>query len=596
MKKLLSIVLCFTLLCLGTAWAEPAPAETAAEPHKVETRQLPVYNAAAKLIYEAMPVYYLDGVSDLPYVDVGEFVKFMNALYSDDNNPRDNYMYEYNEADKICSITYLYNNSSALVDFGSKDIFFSNFNTFAINPIKSQIDILGSSGFNASTGLPELFKRTTNVRIERPGQPRMIPLNDYGIPMIQQDGKNLLPLHTTFDLLVGKPSGLNILVYCNGKQIVMGGKDTVAESQQDPLTGAEISVPTEIGKQFYAEGPARRSEALAAYGVAELCMELDTFYGLKDAHNLNSFTDLLLNTDFYDKLADPDSKVADEAVNDFINFYMDDLHSAYLYNSYLTGVSTELEGHGFGFSRKADFANTDRYGKVLKEIMPEGRNAYQEIGNTAYVTFDTFAADGIDYYNLDLSTPDCIKDTISLVLYCHNQITRENSPVQNVVLDMSMNTGGAADAAVYVIGWFLGEAVITNMDTFTGAQGTATYLVDTNRDREFDDSDSLASRYNLYCLTSPLSFSCGNLVPWVFKTSGLVTLIGDTTGGGSCVVMPMTTAWGTTFQMSGNRKLAFVKNGSFYDVDRGVEPDVVLTRIKSFFEREKLTDMINNLK
>ena len=148
---------------------------------------------------------------------------------------------------------------------------------------------------------------------------------------------------------------------------------------------------------------------------------------------------------------------------------------------------------------------------------------------------------------------------------------------------------------MYVIGWFLGEAVITSMDTFTDAQSTASYLVDTNLDGLFDDKDSLASKYNLYCLISPVSFSCGNLVPWVFKASGMVTLMGDTSGGGSCIVLPMSSAWGTSFQVSGNRKLAFVKNGSFYDVDRGVEPDVVLTKPATFYDREKLVSIIAQL-
>ena len=30
------------------------------------------------------------------------------------------------------------------------------------------------------------------------------------------------------------------------------------------------------------------------------------------------------------------------------------------------------------------------------------------------------------------------------------------------------------------------------------------------------------------------------------------------------------------------------------DVDRGVEPDIVLTKLSSFFDREKLTNIINN--
>ena len=72
-------------------------------------------------------------------------------------------------------------------------------------------------------------------------------------------------------------------------------------------------------------------------------------------------------------------------------------------------------------------------------------------------------------------------------------------------------------------------------------------------------------------------------------------LLGKTSGGGSCVVQHMTTAWGTTFQTSGYRRIAFVKNGSYYDVDRGVEPDHIIDTYEHFFDRNALTEYIHGL-
>ena len=101
--------------------------------------------------------------------------------------------------------------------------------------------------------------------------------------------------------------------------------------------------------------------------------------------------------------------------------------------------------------------------------------------------------------------------------------------------------------------------------------------------------------YNLFCLTSPKSFSCGNLVPSVLKNSHLVTILGQTSGGGSCVVRPLTTADGSIFQISGSMRLAYMKNGSFYDIDQGVEPDFIIPTPKQFYDREYLTGYINEL-
>ena len=173
-------------------------------------------------------------------------------------------------------------------------------------------------------------------------------------------------------------------------------------------------------------------------------------------------------------------------------------------------------------------------------------------------------------------------------------ITRENSPIENVVLDLSCNGGGSVDTAVFVIAWFLGEANIGMKDTMTGAVCASTYRCDANRDREFDERDTVEDK-NLFVLTSPFSFSCGNLVPCALKDSGKVTVLGRTSGGGSCVVLDISSAWGTSFQISGTQRLSFIKNGAYYDIDRGADPDFVITSPEKFYDREALTDYINSL-
>jgi hypothetical protein len=43
-------------------------------------------------------------------------------------------------------------------------------------------------------------------------------------------------------------------------------------------------------------------------------------------------------------------------------------------------------------------------------------------------------------------------------------------------------------------------------------------------------------------------------------------------------------------------RLAFTKNGSFYDIDQGAEPDFTIAFPETFYDREGLTDYINNLR
>jgi C-terminal processing protease CtpA/Prc len=208
---------------------------------------------------------------------------------------------------------------------------------------------------------------------------------------------------------------------------------------------------------------------------------------------------------------------------------------------------------------------------------------------------DTFQFIRADYYGNPEADASAI-DTCGQIIQAHRRITRENSPVENVVLDLSCNTGGHAVAGVYLLCWFLGDAQLSVKDSFTGAETTTVFRADINLDRKYDEQDTLAGRgLNLYCLTSPVSFSCGNLVPWAFKMDGNVKLLGSKSRGGSCVVFSMTTAWGTSFTVSGPLRISFMINGAYYDVDQGVEPDYIIQNYDHFYDREALTEFIHGL-
>jgi hypothetical protein len=349
----------------------------------------------------------------------------------------------------------------------------------------------------------------------------------------------------------------------------------------------------------YMSAPkAKRSDALVAYGYRELCLMLDSFYGLKESHNISSFHYLFLETGLENGLADPDATKADNAIADMVSTWLDDGHSRFSGVSYLAESSPESSPGLSSMVRESQ----GNYAIAARKQYPEASEHYYEVGNTAYVTFDNFTIstdddedDVADYYGL-AEKGELPDDTIGIIAKAHQQITRENSPVKNVVLDLSCNSGGAAVTAAFTLGWFLGDAQVSVRNTFTNSESTMVYRADVNLDHEFDEKDTLAGRgLNVYCLTSPSSFSCGNLVPWAFKADGRVTLLGKVTGGGACVVFNRASAWGTSFQISGPMRLSFVKNGSYYDVDRGVDPDHIIDSYDHFYNRELLTDYINSL-
>ena len=589
MKRIIALVLSVALslaFCSCTFAEEDMKAG-----RTIEKSSLPLYQEASGTVplVEAFPVYYADGVNDLPFADIENVIGIVNYLISQMNPEAPKYTANYDGEGGTAVISLEDNDSFLWLDFNEQTATYTDFDTF-MNPGEGiLIDVLASSGFNEESGEPELFRRDPNATTQHNGSPLTIRMGDYNIPMILQDGLFLLPLHTAFTLLLNAPSNGGFVTCTSAKGIFIGSVSMFGDQRH--------GIISELGELYYADTAGERSEALAGYGFGEFCMEMDSFYGLKDAHGISSFAQMIVNGGLTEEFIGKDPVAADRALAKVLHYYLDDGHSGYICNSPWSG--TEPDGNPMnlqgGFCSNADQAAMIGL-EVARETYKDYMKPYIEVGNTAYICQDEFnvGREPAEYYNREITEEELAEDTIALIIYAHRQITRENSPIENVVIDLSCNGGGDADAAVFMLCWFLGKAPFSVESTVTGARCTALYRADINLDREFDEKDQLTGK-NLYCLVSPVSFSCGNLVPCIYKASGMVTLLGDTTGGGSCVVMPMSSAWGSLFQASGTMRFSFVKNGSFYDSDRGVDPDIFLTKYDTFCNREKLTEIINGL-
>ena len=574
MKKMLSILLALTMLLSLCA---PAFAE---ESHTITSEAFPLYTTGADT-GETFKLYFLDGVTDLPYMEISDLCDLMTGLIGEEI-----VTFTKDVQGPVVTITRNHEGSMddgchATFDFDKSEIRFVDYNVFTMKPNAATIlDVTSLPVFN-DEGEGMLIQKVDKGTFDRYGDELVLPFSDYGIELIYQpieDGLYLLPLQTLNDFIFA-PSTNQIFFY----------------------NGQSINVTTEINsgdELYYAAPTGERSPALTKFGYGELCRMLDYVYGLKEIHDIDSFGQLFHEVGFDQLLKGAEVAQADAAIYRLIADYLDDGHSSWHGFSYLTGDLDYTAPKGPSETKWSE--QRELYASAREKFYPDGVPGYEEVGNTAYVTFDRFAFPGIEsvdyFYNLEdmEDFSDAPDDTISLIMKAHAMITRENSPIENVVLDLSVNQGGAADTAVFVLAWFLGEANIGIKDTMTGAICSTTYRCDANRDHEFDERDTVADK-NLFVLTSPVGFSCGNLVPCALKESGRVTVMGRTSGGGSCVVQKMSSAWGTSFQISGSHRISFIKNGSYYDVDRGAEPDIVITSPAKFYDRAALTDYINSL-
>ena len=571
MMKTISLLLVFTLLTGCNVSVSP-PAEGGgttngnAQQYSITEKTLPLYFDDYDNRSD-LSVYYVND-TDVPYVSIDILPYFLEEMTDQDHE------YEVSKDENTAVVTVTRKDSpfTAEFDFDEDTITFFDFDAF----MKLENDPLVS--FGAMSLFESLFHPVDTLTNDRYGKTMCFDLKPYEIDLVKADEGYYVPLQTISDLMM---SFYNRCSLYNGETVI------IAQGLDKDLD------------KIYRSAKPERTEAFAAYDYHELCFALDHLYGLKEIHDIDSFDEYFYEIGIKKRLMGTDQTAADAVLYELVVGYLDDLHSSF------KSTSCRTEPDAF-WDRIKDvrgpwntkFENCiGEFRAARDKAFPEGVEPYEEVGNTAYITFDAFTGpipEDVDY----MSEPkeDELGDTVRLMQYSYDRIMRPDSPVKNVVLDLSNNTGGSINAACYVLGMFLGIGDINVKNTMTGASTTSQYVIDANRDGKFRDDETLANgQLNLYCLISPVSFSCGNLVPNEFKIDPHVTLIGKTSGGGSCSVMPLSTAGGALFQISGYRRMSAFKNGSFYDIDRGAEPDVYIDRIAEYYDRESLTERINGL-
>ena len=538
----------------------------------LEEVTLPMYFRSADN-KEDVKVYFADKNHEIPYIDAGMVKELLNRVYHEINNDSG---FDVKYKIKGSKTVFTRENGYTMeLDCEKDTLYFRDYDAFLM-PSSSPtiIDVL------EHYGLINVLKTVEESAFSRYGTDVVFNLGAYDIDLIEKNGISYMPLQTFGDICTAL-SSYTVFIY-NEKGIYVDefGSDAYEKELLTKCRDDSERQPT-------------RSKEIIDFTYNELCMSLDYFYGLKEHHNIWSFDDYFVETGLKQKLKTSDAFEAATAYYDMVWKYLDDLHSTYYGRSWRLEKDTTPTGRKGKYSGDY-YVMKDELKKERDVFFPNGVKGYQEIGDTAYITFDQFMTmpSGTDYYKTP-PTADTT-DTVGICLYAFSQITRPGSPVKNVVLDLSINGGGDSTTASFVLSMFLGKADACVEDTLTGAFMNESFRCDANLDGVFDDKDSLKG-YKLFCLISPCSFSCGNLVPSILKDSKRVKMVGMQSGGGACIVMPVALADGNIIRISGNRRLGYIKNGAVYDIDRGVDPDYPITTFDRFFDREALTKYIRGL-
>ena len=169
--------------------------------------------------------------------------------------------------------------------------------------------------------------------------------------------------------------------------------------------------------------------------------------------------------------------------------------------------------------------------KPIEDELNTSNSDYCEIEDTAFITFDEFT----NYWDYDFSYDNYFENTLYLFQYANEQIRAHD--IKNVVIDLSCNGGGLLYVEQYIESWACGGSFISyECDMIDGSLITVSKHADVNHDGMITSEDYLSSDINLYCIISPGSFSCGNLLPYRLKERTNCKFIGDRSGGGACTL------------------------------------------------------------
>lgn len=513
---------------------------------------------------------FFETISDVPLISIDNAVSTLTNMIKEKKDST----YEMTVTKDGNRFTLTRENGSyAIFDFDKKTLFFEDYNEFNMFSYElGSLDILDSDGYNAD-GESEYFKRVLSS--EKSGVCSTIDFGKRQLPLKLEGDVGYMTLQTFSDIFL---MPFEVMISYNGESAFLLG--------QSLLEGIE--------NIYYKEGQKARSEELININYKHICLLLDFHYGLFKQHNISCADSYIEQIGLKESFLSQDTSAYFSAIKTLTYKYLSDNHSGALFPSpYNPEPNSSIGANEASIGYWEFYRSYQTYSSYRAMQIENGLKGYEEIGNTAFITFDTFKSNTVDYYKNSPVNGDYY-DEIGLISYAHAMITREDSPIENVVIDLATNTGGHMDGGIYLVSWVLGNATVHINDPIRNAEGTYMYRADVNLDGVFDQNDTISHK-KVYLITSPITFSCANYVTAAFKEAGTVGIIGMTSGGGGCCVYFGSTVDGCAIAISSSLSMSTYKNGSYYSVDQGIAPDYKIADTDILFNHSLIGDFINSL-
>lgn len=416
--------------------------------------------------------------------------------------------------------------TKAVFDANNQTVVIDDFESFVFGYRNGEMPLMPADLTSVTKAIKLLDQESTTT----PGSSVTLKLSDYpSIQLEKGDDGILIPIAVLNDIFVCADGGYRGISY-NYKEayIVSNGYINMSNGELNTL-----------GKQFYNNAPKKTevSKDLAQYAYDETTFAFDYFYGLKNLKGITSFKALAKEKGLEEDLLSGNIEKMNDAYATLLMKTLEDGHTAYVSPAAFTDMS---EYEVKDTSRSDKIVKKEAENKAMNMLRKEYRldKPFEVRGDTAFIFFDDFMEiDESKLYSGNITEEDIANNNTLLFAYAYKEI-KKNPAIKNVVVDMVTNNGGDATGLVYCLGTLIGKHHIDTMNPLTGARTKTTFATDINVDGKIDENDvPLINDYKIFMLDSKFAFSCGNLFPVAAKyNNSNVKILGDVTGGGTCII------------------------------------------------------------
>ena len=526
---------------------------------------------------------YFKKDSQLPYISLNDGVKFLNFLKAArfDDTANQNHYFRLSQNGDNPVITDERGNTLSF-DLTNQTLTYSDFDSFLtyVDRNLEPLSIGGSSIRRKLVKSSATFTKGNSVTID------LKPYKSIGLTTYKE--KVYLPL-VTFNDLVYNPMELASLAY-NGKAVYM-----VSDGDLYTKNKEGKQVLTSYGQRYFDVPHRELSEEERNLYFDELCLVFDNEYGLKKEKGLPSFSSFIEEKGFAKDFQSLDPKKLDEALQLSLS-YFNDGHTSFTLQSplYPFGQFT-YDDSRFNPVRDKWLEDGEKLSKSRPASAPLG-NSIDEENKTFYIAFNEFTEcpENSLYSEATFKDQETINSNTAAQFasaYRYLNSDEAKGKIDTVVVDLSTNDGGSSDSLIYSLCTLVGEAKVSTKNPITGAKNDSRIKADLNLDGVIDDKDvGLVDKgYNVAIMSSQYTFSCGNALPALAKTSNpKIKTLGETSGGGACIVHSSVSNTGSSFVLSGLTELMMEKDGTLTTVEKGVEADVAIAQ-SSMFDRDAVS-------